>query len=79
LPFQHPQFIKNKRDLASKITCAVRGERDKDLRASTKPPSLAGVEKFIHAKVIAAAASAASGAGESLLLKDDEDLPGGNG
>ena len=66
---QHPQFIKGKRDLASRITCAVRGEKDKDLRAHSKPPSLAGVEKFIHAKVIAAAKAAAKSAGERSLVE----------
>jgi len=50
--FQHPRFVKGKRDLASKITCALRN--DKEVRLNSKPPSLAGVEKFIQAKVMAA-------------------------
>ena len=46
--------------MASKITCTVRN--GKDLKGSAKPPSLAGVEKYIRAKVVAAAASAAANA-----------------
>jgi hypothetical protein len=58
--------------MASKITCAARGERDRDLRANMKPPSLAGVEKFIHSKM----PSVSENAGENLLLKDDDDISG---
>lgn len=75
--FHHPQFQRNKRDLASKITCAPRGEKDKDTRSNIKPPSLAGVEKFIRAKVVAAAATASANPDDGLLLKEDDDLSGG--
>lgn len=75
--FHHPQFQRNKRELASKITCAPRGEKDKDTRSNIKPPSLAGVEKFIRAKVVAAAATASANPDDGLLLKEDDDLSGG--
>ncbi len=70
--FHHPQFQKNKRELAGKITCAPRGDKEKEHRSNIKPPSLAGVEKFIRAKVVAAAATASTNAEDSLLLKEDE-------
>ncbi len=60
--------------MASKINCAARGERDRDLKANMKPPSLAGVEKFIHSKVV----SVSENAEENLLLKDDDDISGDN-
>jgi hypothetical protein len=75
--FHHPMFQRNRKEMCAKITCAPRGDKDKDRNSSeraVKPPSLAGVEKFIRAKVVAAAASAAAQAEESLLLKADEDL-----
>lgn len=78
--FHHPQFQRNKRELASKITCAPRGEKDKDTRSNIKPPSLAGVEKFIRAKVVAAAATASANPDDGLpvlLKEDDDDLSGG--
>jgi hypothetical protein len=80
--FHHPQFQRNRKEMAGKITCAPRGDKDKIDRPSSernsKPPSLAGVEKFIRAKVVAAAASAAATAEESLLLKAEGDLSGDN-
>jgi hypothetical protein len=75
--FHHPMFQRNRREMCAKITCAPRGYKDRDRNSSeraAKPPSLAGVEKFIRAKVVAAAASAAAQAEESLLLKANEDL-----
>lgn len=56
--FHHPLFQKGRKDLASKIICTP---RDKDsLKGSPygKPPSLAGVERFIRAKAAAVAAAA---------------------
>ena len=73
--FHHPLFQKNRKDLASKITCST---KDKPPAAAmllgakgaggmrgmafhdAKPPSLAGVEKFIRAKAAAASAVAAA-------------------
>lgn len=59
--FHHPLFQRNRRDLAARITCTP---RDKDgkiqgvaIGRNDKPPSLAGVEKFIRAKATAAVAS----------------------
>ena len=82
--FHHPMFQRNRKELAAKITCTPRGDKDKPDRPASdrnvKPPSLAGVEKFIRAKVVAAAASAAANAEESLLLKgDDQDLSDDSG
>jgi hypothetical protein len=74
--FHHPTFQRNRKELAAKISCQPRGDKDKPDRASSernvKPPSLAGVEKFIRAKVVAAAASAAATADESMLLKAED-------
>jgi hypothetical protein len=78
--FHHPQFQKNKRDLAGKIV-SIRGEKDNlpIFKSNVKPPSLAGVEKFIRAKVVAAAATATATAEENLLLKEEDDLAGDEG
>ena len=76
--FHHPFFQRNRQELAAKITCTPRGEKEKPERPTEKnergqkPPSLAGVEKFIRAKVVAAA-SAAANAEEALLLKQEDD------
>ena len=81
--FHHPQFQKNKKDLASKIVCASRSDKDamgaREPKSNSKPPSLAGVEKFIRAKVLSAAASAVSNpagvvVADSLTLKPETDL-----
>ena len=47
--FHHPLFQRNKKEMAGKITCTPRGEKDKERSSERvlKPPSLAGVEKFI--------------------------------
>jgi hypothetical protein len=60
--FHHPLFQRNRKDLVGKLNCVPRGEKDhKDhaypIKMASKPPSLAGVEKFIRAKVVASAAS----------------------
>lgn len=70
--FHHPMFQRNKKDMASKITCTPRetanDKTGKRMGRNDKPPSLAGVEKFIRTKMSAAAsagpvpASASSGA-----------------
>jgi len=62
--------------MAGKISCAPRGDKEKEIKTNSKPPSLAGVEKFIRAKVVAAAASASATAEESLLLKEEDDFSG---
>jgi hypothetical protein len=79
--FHHPAFQRNRKEMAAKISCTPRGDKDKPDRMSSdrnvKPPSLAGVEKFIRAKVVAAAASAAANAEETLLQQaEDGDLSG---
>jgi hypothetical protein len=78
--FHHPQFQRNRKEMATKISCATRaGDKDRPVSGNSKPPSLAGVEKFIKAKVVAAAASAAANTEESMLLKreeEEEDMPG---
>lgn len=80
--FHHPQFQRNKKETSAKIICAVRAakdSKDKPKERNPKPPSLAGVEKFIRAKVVAAAASAAANAEESLLLQaENGDISGDN-
>jgi hypothetical protein len=79
--FHHPQFQRNRKEMAGKISCAPRAG-DKESRpnsGNSKPPSLAGVEKFIKAKVVAAAASAAANAEESLVLKSGEEAIPGTG
>lgn len=59
--FHHPLFQKNRRDLSAKITCASLKDAIRSTQASTiasdfpkhakeKPPSLAGVERYIKAK-----------------------------
>lgn len=58
--FHHPLFQKGRRDLASKITCTPR-DKDGNLKTphrNMKPPSLAGVERFIRQKADAAVAMA---------------------
>jgi hypothetical protein len=79
--FHHPQFQRNRKEMAAKISCAPRaGDKEKPLNSgNSKPPSLAGVEKFIKAKVVAAAASAAANAEESLLFKSGEEAIPGTG
>lgn len=62
--FYHPLFQKNRKDLASKIKSASndptkKGQLPSKL-SSSKPPSLAGVEKFVRARtMIKSAASEA--------------------
>lgn len=62
--FHHPLFQKNRSELVTKIVCTPRGNKDDKIKCGpnslNKPPSLAGVEKFIRAKVVAAAKSAAA-------------------
>jgi hypothetical protein len=71
--FHHPMFQRNRKEMAAKISCAPRqGDKDKpehQRHPASKPPSLAGVERFIRAKVVAAAASAAANADE--MIKND--------
>ena len=58
--FHHPLFQRGRRDLASKITCTPR-DKDGNLKTphrNMKPPSLAGVERFIRQKADAAVAMA---------------------
>ena len=69
--FHHPGFQKNRKEMAGRIVCAPRGDKDKHEKlTNAKPPSLAGVEKFIRAKV----ASAAANAEQKLLMGAEEDL-----
>ncbi|KAL3940460.1 MAG: hypothetical protein SGBAC_005000 [Bacillariaceae sp.] len=49
--FHHPQFQRNKREMAGKIVCVPRDSKEKASDRIVKPPSLAGVEKYIKAKV----------------------------
>lgn len=74
--FHHPFFQKGRKDLAAKINCTPR-EKDTSMKGAGKPPSLAGVEKFIRAKAAAAAAAAATGggAGRPLELGEGAALP----
>jgi hypothetical protein len=46
-------FERNKKEMAGKISCTPRDAKDKEQPSDrlVKPPSLAGVEKFIRAKV----------------------------
>eukprot|EP00934_Nitzschia_sp_Nitz4_P002761 Nitzschia sp. Nitz4//scaffold1_size375055//54875//56551//NITZ4_000221-RA/size375055-augustus-gene-0.706-mRNA-1//-1//CDS//3329540880//2751//frame0 len=46
--FHHPQFQRNKIELAAKITSLTKNSKNKDTRSKSKPPSLAGVEKFVN-------------------------------
>jgi hypothetical protein len=55
--FHHPLFQKNRAELVTTIVCAPRSDKDErnpGPGSLNKPPSLAGVEKFIRAKVVAA-------------------------
>ena len=69
-------FQRNRKEMAGKIVCAPRGDKDKPepppRSGKGNPPSLAGVEKFIRAKVVAAAASAAANAEDGILLKQED-------
>eukprot|EP00977_Amphora_coffeiformis_P018682 scaffold6647_cov166-Amphora_coffeaeformis.AAC.9 len=58
--FHHPLFQRGRRDLASKITCTPRDKEGnlKTPHRNMKPPSLAGVERFIRQKADAAVAIA---------------------
>jgi len=58
--FHHPLFQRGRRDLASKITCTPRDKEGnlKTPHRNMKPPSLAGVERFIRQKADAAVAMA---------------------
>jgi hypothetical protein len=84
--FHHPLFQRHRPDLAAKVACNPRGDKDNkperptvtaNERAGQRPPSLAGVEKFIRAKVVAAAGGASSnndvGGGDGSLNSDDDD------
>lgn len=60
--FHHPLFQKGRIDLAAKVNCGPR-EKDgtiKGVGSGGKPPSLAGVERFIRAKTVATAFAAAT-------------------
>ena len=68
---------KEKPDPPPAATAAAATDRSSSDRGS-KPPSLAGVEKFIRAKVVAAASAAANAEEAALLLKqedDDDEVP----
>jgi hypothetical protein len=58
--FHHPLFQKGRRDLASKINCTSRDKEPQLIKGGRfdKPPSLAGVERFIRARAVAAAKAA---------------------
>lgn len=51
--FHHPMFQRSKKEMAGKIHCTPRDAKEKERSSErlVKPPSLAGVEKFIRAKV----------------------------
>jgi len=63
--FHHPLFQKGRRDLASKIFCAAKDKETKLHSRYDKPPSLAGVEKFIRARAVAAKTSSAGSSSPS--------------
>ena len=72
--FHHPQFQRNKRDLAGKIVSArerLEKEGKEPPRSHSKPPSLAGVEKFIRAKVVTAAVTSAATVEDRVQLNDE--------
>lgn len=78
--FHHPMFQRGRRDLASRISCTPR-DKDGKLTASSyqgrgsKPPSLAGVERFIRARVAEASSMATghSGVEGSFLVTSQTD------
>mmetsp|Transcript_4100 Transcript_4100/g.9540 ORF Transcript_4100/g.9540 Transcript_4100/m.9540 type:complete len:170 (+) Transcript_4100:230-739(+) len=49
--FHHPQFQRNKKEMAGKMVCVPKDSKEKASDRIIKPPSLAGVEKYIKAKV----------------------------
>jgi hypothetical protein len=60
--FHHPLFQNHRIDLVSRLSCAPR-EKDGTIRGvgrGWKPPSLAGVERFVRAKAEAVNAAADS-------------------
>jgi hypothetical protein len=60
--FHHPLFQNGRMDLVSKLSCAPR-EKERAMRGMArgwKPPSLAGVERFVRAKAEAAHAASES-------------------
>jgi hypothetical protein len=66
--FHHPLFNRNRREWASKISCvaAAGGKESKPPRIE-KPPSLAGVERFIKAKT--------TGTSSSSSISKSQDFP----
>jgi HSF-type DNA-binding len=71
--FHHPFFQNGRLDLAAKLNCAPR-EKDGTIMCvigGGKPPSLAGVERFIRAKAAAAAAAAAQKASPTSLDRNE--------
>ena len=56
-------------DLCSKIKCVPPPKNEKEKDKAAMAPNLTGVEKFLRAKVIAEAASAAARA-EELILRE---------
>ncbi len=62
--FHHPLFQMDRSELVTEIVCAPRGDKDEKINlgpnSANEPPSLVGVEKFIRAKVVAAAVAASS-------------------
>jgi hypothetical protein len=75
--FHHPLFQRGRLDLVSKLACTPR-ERDgtiKGVGRGWKPPSLAGVERFVRAKTeVAAASKTVKARVSSLLLKKKEEI-----
>jgi hypothetical protein len=66
--FHHPLFNRNRREWASKITCvATSGGKESKPPRIEKPPSLAGVERFIKAK--------ATGASSASSISKSQDAP----
>jgi hypothetical protein len=58
--FHHPLFQKSRKDLSARIVCTPRDKDSNNSKGNArfeKPPSLAGVERFIRAKAAAAAAN----------------------
>lgn len=73
--FHHPLFQNGRKDLVSKISCAPQvkeAQFRKNRYRMEKPPSLAGVERFIRAKAEAAAkASATSTKTTAAVVNED--------
>lgn len=61
--FCHPLFQRSRKDMVAKMACSPRDKNGfckSAIGRDEKPPSLAGVEKFIRAKIAAATATAST-------------------